>query len=247
LKKQLEARTRELAEARGHLSEALEQQIATSEVLRVIERGLNFQIRFRYSRPELECFQVAFSRFASDSCCRFYHLIFTLCPHVAVVPAPSASDGKGQEDQADDRIADPHFPLPSKYGNMAQEPTGLRPSIDAQEPQSPCSSRETRHQGCAARALPRARDPASASGRIRSGQDAVGTECSTSCGNVIREGLNPLCIRVENCAATQHGQVKAVAVERDELRPELFADTINDFCNKIALRADIGERGWYIR
>jgi two-component system NtrC family sensor kinase len=36
LKKQLEVRTRELAEARGHLSEALEQQAATSEVLRVI-------------------------------------------------------------------------------------------------------------------------------------------------------------------------------------------------------------------
>jgi hypothetical protein len=36
LKKQLEARTRELAEARGHHSEALEQQAATSEILRVI-------------------------------------------------------------------------------------------------------------------------------------------------------------------------------------------------------------------
>jgi GAF domain-containing protein len=36
LKKQLEARTRELAEARGQLSEALEQQAATSEILRVI-------------------------------------------------------------------------------------------------------------------------------------------------------------------------------------------------------------------
>jgi GAF domain-containing protein len=36
LKKQLEARTRELGEARRHLSEALEQQTATSEILRVI-------------------------------------------------------------------------------------------------------------------------------------------------------------------------------------------------------------------
>jgi hypothetical protein len=36
LKKQLEARTRELAEARGHLSEALERQTATSEVLEAI-------------------------------------------------------------------------------------------------------------------------------------------------------------------------------------------------------------------
>src|SRR6516162_9586646 len=36
LKKQLEARSRELAEVRGHLSEALEKQTATSEVLRAI-------------------------------------------------------------------------------------------------------------------------------------------------------------------------------------------------------------------
>ena len=36
LKRQLEARTRELAEVRGHLSQALEQQTATSEVLRAI-------------------------------------------------------------------------------------------------------------------------------------------------------------------------------------------------------------------
>ena len=36
LKKQLEARIRELAEARGQLSEALQQQAATSEVLRIV-------------------------------------------------------------------------------------------------------------------------------------------------------------------------------------------------------------------
>src|SRR5215831_8119603 len=36
LEQKLEARTHELAEARGHLSEALEQQAATSEVLQII-------------------------------------------------------------------------------------------------------------------------------------------------------------------------------------------------------------------
>src|SRR5262245_19850109 len=41
LKKQLEARTRELAEARGHLSEALEQQTAVSDILRLISNSRN--------------------------------------------------------------------------------------------------------------------------------------------------------------------------------------------------------------
>src|SRR5215813_8990536 len=41
LKKQLEARDRELAEARGHLSEALEQQTAVSDILRLISNSRN--------------------------------------------------------------------------------------------------------------------------------------------------------------------------------------------------------------
>src|SRR5215831_14438737 len=76
----------------------------------VHERGLNFQLLFRCSRFQHECLQAAFCRFANISCRHFHHLIFTLCLHVIVVPAPSASDGKGQEDQADARIANPHFP-----------------------------------------------------------------------------------------------------------------------------------------
>ena len=40
LEQKLEARTRELAEAGGHLSEALEQEAATSEILRVISASL---------------------------------------------------------------------------------------------------------------------------------------------------------------------------------------------------------------
>jgi hypothetical protein len=39
LEKKLDARTRELAEARKHLVEAVEQQTASSEVLRVISRS----------------------------------------------------------------------------------------------------------------------------------------------------------------------------------------------------------------
>jgi len=85
---------------------AWKKQVSSRLHTNVHERGLNFQIRFCQSRAQLKCLQVAFSRFANVLCCRFHLLIFTL----RFIPAPSASEGKGQEDQGDDRIAGPHFP-----------------------------------------------------------------------------------------------------------------------------------------
>src|SRR5215469_12805841 len=72
----------------------------------VIERLMDWGSPDLKLVAQLKCLQVAFSRFANDLCCRFHLLIFTL----RFIPAPSASNGKGQEDQADDRISNPHSP-----------------------------------------------------------------------------------------------------------------------------------------
>src|SRR6516165_10040117 len=84
---------------------AWKKQVSSRLHTNVHERGLNFQIRFCQSRAQLKCLQVAFSRFANDLCCRFHLLIFTL----RFIPAPSASNGNGQEDQA---YCQSTFPIP---------------------------------------------------------------------------------------------------------------------------------------
>src|SRR5262245_37132503 len=50
---------------------------------------------------------------------RFHYPNLTPCPHRAGVPTANRNQGKGQEDQGDDRIANPHFPSQC----LAPEPT----------------------------------------------------------------------------------------------------------------------------
>src|SRR5215472_7872475 len=74
---------------------------------------------------------------------RFHHLILTPCPNEALVPAPSASNGKGQEDQGHDRIANPPSQGPAQstaWGRWLQ-PTKLQPT---RAEVSPCSGRDVR-------------------------------------------------------------------------------------------------------
>jgi hypothetical protein len=60
---------------------------------------------------------------------------FTLGPKVAVVPPPSASHGKGQEDQGDDHIANPHFPVSRPCSVGCMEPMAFSlPSSSQQDP-----------------------------------------------------------------------------------------------------------------
>jgi signal transduction histidine kinase len=101
LKKQLEARTRELAEAREHLAEALEQQTATSEVLDVISR----------SSGELEPVFKAMLANATKLCGASYGAMWL-------------------RERDAFRLAALHGPLPAAYLRQLRSGTLLRPGPD---------------------------------------------------------------------------------------------------------------------
>src|SRR5262249_52307340 len=101
LKKQLEARTRELAEAREHLAEALEQQTATSEVLGVISR----------SSGELEPMFKAMLANATKLCGASYGAMWL-------------------RERDAFRLAALHGPLPAAYLRQLRSGILLRPGLD---------------------------------------------------------------------------------------------------------------------